>query len=554
VRPPFKAPCEDGSWFRAELDSPAHAGQFNNPTSTKKQKMKTKNMTTLRLRKSMGPECFRGCLLIALAVACFGLSPALQAVTPAPDGGYPGNNTAEGQNALFSLTTGLNNTALGFDALFHNMTGSYNTATGEQTLYQNTTANYNTANGYRALYSNTTGAKNTADGFRALFLNTTGAENTANGFQALYSNTTGFDNTAVGLDALYHNTTGDSNTATGHLALFNNATGTQNTATGFQALGGNTGASFNVANGYQALFHNTVDGNTANGYQALFNNTTGTENTATGDQALFNNTSSQFNVAVGDSALLNFNDTTAGFGGNTALGSIALTAETNGEENVAVGRRALEFLLTGSNNTAVGWRAGDNYTGGESGNICIGSDVAGVTGESNKTRIGNITSTTFTTGGFFLYEVNGAIGIFTSSRKFKDDIKPIDKASETIYSLNPVTFRAKPETDPSRPRGFGLIAEEVEQVNPDLVSHGKNDILGVRYESINAMLLNEFLKEHKKVQGEETAITQLKSTAAKQEATIAKQQKQIEALTMGLQKVSDQLQLSKTAPRTVVNN
>jgi hypothetical protein len=518
------------------------------------KKMKTKNMKTLPMGNSIGrslpPITYHYSLLtvLLLALCCFALSPAPKAfgVSPAPDGGYAGANTAEGTNALFNLSTGIANTAVGSSALLHDTIGSWNVGIGSGTLSSNVAGNFNMAIGTDALRNNTADA-NLAIGFRTLFVNTTGHNLTAVGANALHNNTTASFNTAVGGATLFNNTTGDDNTANGFQALFNNTTGTQNTATGFQALVGNTGASFNVANGYQALFHNTVDGNTANGYQALFNNTTGTENTATGDLALFNNTSASFNVAVGDSALLNFNDTTPNFGGNTALGSIALTAETNGEENVAVGRRALEFLLTGSNNTAVGWRAGDNYTGGESGNICIGSFVTGVTGESNKTRIGNITSTAFTTGGFFLYEVNGAIGIFTSSRKFKDDIKPIDKASETIYSLNPVTFRAKPETDPSRPRGFGLIAEEVEQVNPDLVSHGEKDILTVRYESINAMLLNEFLKEHKKVQ--------------ELEATVAQQHKEMEVLAAQLkeqasqiQKVSAQLELNKPAPRTAVNN
>jgi hypothetical protein len=220
---------------------------------------------------------------------------------------------------------------------------------------------------------------------------------------------------------------------------------------------------------------------------------------------------------------------------------------------VAVGRRALESLVSGSNNTAVGWRAGDNYTGAESGNVSIGWDVTGVAGESNTTRIGNIASTAFTTGGFFLYEVNGAIGVFTSSRKFKDDIKPIDKASETIYSLNPVTFRAKPQSDPSRPRGYGLIAEDVEKVNPDLVSHGERDILTVRYESINAMLLNEFLKEHKKVEEQQASMADLKSTVALQQKEMQVLTAQLKEQAAQIQKVSVQLEASKPAPKVVAN-
>ncbi|MGC1323056.1 MAG: tail fiber domain-containing protein [Candidatus Udaeobacter sp.] len=432
-------------------------------------------MNALRLPKSTGSSAWRrGCVFITIAVASFAFSSTTRAeLNPPPDGGYPNQTTAEGQNALFNLTSGINNTALGFDALWNDTTGGYNTATGEQALYLNVIGNYNTATGYRALYNNTA-SKNTADGFRALYLNTSGQFNTAAGFQALYNNT-------------------------------------------------------------------TADQNTAFGYNALYNNTT-----------------SEFNIAVGDLTLFSFNGTTVLDGANTAVGSIALNALTSGEENVAIGRRALEFSTSGSNNTALGWRAGDNYTGGESGNISIGSDVTGVGGENNKTRIGNITATAFTTGGFFLYEVNGAIGIFTSSRKFKDDIKPIDKASETIYSLNPVTFRAKPEADPSRPRGFGLIAEEVEKVNPDLVSHGEKDIVTVRYESINAMLLNEFLKEHKKVEAQEATIVQLKKDLL---ATAARQQEDLKALTATLKEQAKQIErvkalvpLTKPVPQLAGNN
>jgi septal ring factor EnvC (AmiA/AmiB activator) len=149
------------------------------------------------------------------------------------------------------------------------------------------------------------------------------------------------------------------------------------------------------------------------------------------------------------------------------------------------------------------------------------------------------------------------LGINTSSRRFKRDIKPMDKASEAILALKPVTFRYK--SDPKNTPCFGLIAEDVERVNPELVVRDKEGKpYSVRYDQVNAMLLNEFLKEHRTVQ-------EMKSTLAKQEAsmaqqrrdfevTIAHQQKQIESLTAGLQKVSAQLELSKSAPQTVVNN
>ena len=379
--------------------------------------------------------------------------------------------------------------------------------------------------------------------------------NTAEGINALHDVNTavGLNNTAVGANALSHNTTGSTNVAVGSSALLSNTTGKFNMAIGTEALRDNNG-NFNLAIGFRVGFMNTTGVHlTGIGAAALRNNTTASFNTAIGADALRENTTSELNVAVGDSALSSFNGTTATDGANTALGSIALTALTSGEENVAVGRRGLENLLSGSNNTAVGWRAGDNYTGGESGDISIGSQVTGVAGENNTTRIGNITSTTFTTGGFFLYEVNGAIGVFTSSRKFKDDIKPIDKASETIYSLNPVTFRAKAEADPSRPRGFGLIAEDVEKVNPDLVSHGEKDILTVRYESINAMLLNEFLKEHKKVEEQQASIADLKSTVALQQKEMQVFTAQLKEQAAQIQKVSVQLEASKPAPKVVAN-
>ncbi len=380
------------------------------------------------------------------------------------------------------------------------------------------------------------GINNTAVGLNALTADTTGQYNVAVGSGALQNNTTGNFNMAIGTEALQQNNA-NFNLAIGFRVLFMNTTGNHLTGIGAAALRNNTTAGFNTAVGADALRETTI----------------GEDNTAIGAEALSGNTSSEFNVAVGDSALTAFNGTTAADGANTALGSIALVAETSGEENVAVGRRALESLVSGSNNTAVGWRAGDNYIGAESGNISIGSDVTGVAGENNTTRIGNITSTTFTTGGFFLYEVNGAIGVFTSSRKFKDDIKPIDKASETIYSLNPVTFRAKPQSDPSRPRGYGLIAEDVEKVNPDLVSHGEKDILTVRYESINAMLLNEFLKEHKKVEEQQTGMADLKSTVALQQKEMQVLTAQLKEQAAQIQKVSAQLEASKPAPKVVAN-
>ena len=372
--------------------------------------------------------------LIAFMLSCFGLSAKILAVVPAPDGGYPGNNTAEGTNALFSLTSGIDNTAVGFEALF-----------------RNTTADFNTAEGFGALFNNTSGTQNTATGVNALISNTTGFQNAATGVQALFSNTTGFHNTAAG-------------------------------------------------------------------FQALLSNTTGNHDTADGDNALVHNTTGIFNTAIG--------------------------------------AHALDQNITGSSNVALGFQAGFNITG--SGNVCVGENIVGVAGESNVTRIRNVGSTAQSNGVFVTVGAGGKLGFQVSSRRYKDDIKPMAGASEALFALKPVSFRYKQEIDPARSPDFGLIAEDVVTVNPDLVARDEEgNIVTVRYQAVNAMLLNEFLKEHKKVEEQQASIAELKSTVAQQkndfQAKVAHQQEQIEALTAGLQKVSAQLEVSKTAPR-VVNN
>jgi trimeric autotransporter adhesin len=385
--------------------------------------------------------------LIAFMLSCFGLSPKILAVVPAPDGGYPGNNTAEGTNAVFSLTSGIDNTALGFEALFRNTTG-----------------NFNTAEGFGALFNNTSGTQNTATGVNALISNTTGSFNTANGVNTLFRNTTGFENAATGVQALFSNTTG---------------------------------------------FHNT-----AAGFQALLSNTTGNHNTADGDNALVHDT----------------------------IGSL----------NTAIGAHALDQNTTGSSNVALGFQAGFNITG--NGNVCVGENIVGVAGESNVTRIGNISSTAQANGVFVTVGAGGKLGFQVSSRRYKDDIKPMDRASEALFALKPVSFRYKQEIDPARSPDFGLIAEDVATVNPDLVARDEEGkIVTVRYQAVNAMLLNEFLKEHKKVEGQQATITELESKVAKQELAATQQQKQIEALSATVQKVSEKLELTKPAPQLVTN-
>ncbi len=376
-------------------------------------------------------------------------------------------------------------------------------------------------------------------------------------------------NTAEGQNALLNLTTGTANTAVGFLSLSALKKANFNTALGAGTLLVN-GADENTATGAGALLSNTVGNlNTANGAFALFLNTDGAFNTATGDRALFSNTDGSNNTANGATALSN---NTVGTD-NTADGVSALANNVTGNLNTAIGVNALFNNTTGSNNIALGFLAGDNVTGEN--NIDIGAE--GVADESNTIRIGTNQRGTFIAGirGAttansnaipVLIDSAGQLGTLSSSRRFKKDIKPMDKSSEAILALKPVTFHYK--NDKTGTPQFGLIAEEAAEVNPDLVvrdDHG--EIYTVRYEAVNAMLLNEFLKEHKafleeqrKVQKQEATIGQLKSTVAEQNATIAQQQKGMEAVTARLneqaaqiQKVSAQVEASKPAPQ-VVNN
>jgi hypothetical protein len=380
-------------------------------------------------------------ILFGIALLCAAPAPKAFGVVPPPDGGYPNFTTAEGQKALFSLTTGAANTAVGWFSLFSNAEGSFNTATGAGTLLFNTADN------------------NTSFGAAALLFNTTGSGNTATGAGALLNNTEGFINTANGAFALSSNTTGGFNTATGQAALFSNTTGSDNTAMGNQALGDN------------------IDGN---------------DNTAVGLSALVNNTS-------------------------------------------------------GSNNVALGRNAGIQQTTG-SDNIYIGFNIGGVAGESNACYIKSIFGQTAAGGSAVFIDANHKLGTLTSSKRFKENIKAMDQASEALFALKPVTFRYKKEVDSAGVSQFGLVAEDVEKVNPDLVVRDKDGrAYSVRYDQVNAMLLNEFLREHRKVLA-------LEASLAKQQRNFEQQQKQIESLSAGLQKVSAQLEMSRPAPEVVANH
>jgi len=459
-------------------------------------------------------------------------------------------NTAVGDSALFNNTTGADNTATGYQALFSNTTiggnsGSFNTATGVQALFKNTIGSQNTATGRFALFSNTTGGENTANGVWALQNNTDGVDNTATGFQALMSNTS-VDNTANGAAALQSNTIGSDNTAVGSQALLSNTEGSGNTATGVSALFANDKGNFNTATGDEALNANTtgVD-NTAVGAGALFVNN-GDANTAIGFQALLNLHAANKNTAIGFSALAN-NDTGAF---NTAIGANALDSHTMGNSNIALGYNAGSSVGTGSNNIDIG----NDGAFPDSATIRIGGGqtatfIAGISGVNEG---GTISAVYINTG--------GQLGTQPppSSRRFKKEIMPMDQSSEAILALKPVTFHYRSDTK-GTPQ-FGLIAEEVAEINPDLVVHDENgEIYTVRYDAVNAMLLNEFLKEHRrveeqgcKIKQQEATMAQLRSTVAKQDATIARQQQGMEAVTARLneqaaqiQKVSAQIEANK---------
>jgi hypothetical protein len=426
----------------------------------------------------------------------------VQAVGPDTDGAIPGANNGEGIGVLVSRITGIWNTGTGFEALNHLTIGNQNTATGLRALNSDTNGGFNTATGVLSLFSNTSGFFNSATGAYSLANNTIANFNTANGYAALYRNTEGEQNTATGFAALYRNSAGNNNTATG----------------------------------YEALFSTTIgEGNTATGVNTLHNNTAGFQNTANGAFALFNNTGVN----------------------NTAIGVGALNSNTTGSNNIALGVGAGINLTIGSSNIDIG----NNAVAGESGTIRVGQG-----GIQTRAFIAAIRGVT--TGNADAINVvidsNGQLGTLSSSRRFKKEIKAMEQASEAILSLKPVTFHYKSDTKDT-PQ-FGLIAEEVAEVNPDLVVRDENgEIYTVRYDAVNAMLLNEFLKEHRKVEKQDSEIheqgaiiAQLKSSMALQQkdfqAIAAHQQHQIEALTAGLQRVSAQVEMNRPAPQMAGNN
>jgi hypothetical protein len=553
-------------------------------------------------------------IIITFALLFIAFLPKVRALNPPPDGGYPGGNTAEGQDALFSLTSGTYNTAVGFFSLRTNIEGKFNTTVGAGALLANS-SNENTASGAGALLSNVTGSANTANGTFALFNNTTGSGNIALGAGAGISLTTGDNNIDIGSGgvAVESNTIRIGDTGVHHAiflagisgmtpsspieaVLVDPATGQLGSADigsfppgpqgpagpqgpqgpagpqgsqGPQGLQGPAGAQGpqgpagpvgvqgpqgpqgppgfgvvitdpeNTAVGDQALFSNFGDGNTATGFHALFSNTKGAANVANGDQALAANNTGTSNTAVGVAAL----STNADGGGNTAIGFNALFANVGGD-NSALGIVALRNNTTGSNNTAVGNFAlfgnttGDSNVGigRDAGNhvitanhvIAIGADVPG-DDVSHSCFIGQIFGATSSGGTAVFVNSDGKLGTTTSSRRFKEEIRPMDKVSEALFALKPVAFRYKKEVDPAGTSQFGLVAEDVENVSPALVVRDKDGKpYSVRYDQVSVMLLNEFLKEHGKVQKLEAMLGALNERLKDQEARIEKMNAELE--------------------------
>jgi len=390
-------------------------------STREKEKKQVKTIT-----KSVYP------VFAAFVLACFCPFAHGAGLNPPPDGGYPGGNTAEGQNALFNLTAGTYNTAVGLFSLGAVTTGNFNTGVGAGALFL-TTGDQNTATGAGALLNNNVGSFNTANGAFALVNQTTGGSNTAIGAGAL-GTTTGGSNTAVGVNALFHNNLGNNNTAVGASALANNTTGN----------------------------------------------------------------------------------------GNIALGPYAGTAVTNANNVIAIG--------TDGANVSNSCYIGSIYSNVQP---IVGTDPDSVTITSaGRLGRGNV-----------------------SSRRYKHDIKPMEKASEALYALKPVSFRYHKEYDASQTIAFGLIAEEVAEVYPDLVGRNpKGQPESVRYEQINAMLLNEFLKEHRRGEEQDCKIQEQQMTIVELRSEIRNLAAMVNEQASELRKMSAQLQISNPAVQAIAKN
>jgi hypothetical protein len=297
------------------------------------------------------------------------------------------------------------------------------------------------------------------------FNDNTAGGNPNNLFNGTFS---GVGNTAFGADVLVNLTTGSQNTATGASALNSNTTGFNNTATGRGALQENTTGPNNTAIGFSALLSNTTGhSNTASGINALFNNTTGIDNTATGGGSLVGNSTGSKNTAIGVAAL----------------------NQSTGNKNIGIGFQAGLALTTGNNNIYIG----NQGASVESQTIRIGTAQAQtfIAGIGNAT-VGNAATVIIDT-------TTGQLGIPLSSARYKQNIVPMGSRSEKVLDLRPVTFAYK--DDAKAVTHYGLIAEEVATVYPDLVTRtASGEVQTVKYQELISMLLNELQRQRHEFQ------------------------------------------------------
>lgn len=447
------------------------------------------------------------------------------------------------------------NTFFGFRAGWFNTlivanTGKRNTAFGYDALYSNKIGNNNTANGYLALQSNLV-SNNTAVGSSALLANKYWEQNVAVGAEALYfqigigTSVWPSDNVAVGYQALMSN----------QPTLSSN--GIHNTAIGSQTLAANLTGHENTAIGYKALYSNTASYNTATGASALESNTTGNNNTANGYWALRLNKEGYSNTAVGATSLTNNYGSSSGLGSqNTAVGFAALGSNTTGANNTALGVGALSIVVSGIENIAIGVASGPigGTAASISGTISIGT--SGVY-NSNETHIGNIFSTVMGSTACIVYCDNtGLLGVQCSAKRFKKDILDMGSVSSDLFRLRPVTFHYKDEfAHGDSTLQFGLIAEEVEKVNPNLVVYdATGKIYSVKYHMLTPLMLNELQKAHALNDDQSALIKQLQVQLNDMKARNAKLKAEKTVITHSLDLLQSQLQLFSERMETSVSS
>ncbi len=424
------------------------------------------------------------------------------------------SNVFSGYHAGYANTAGYDNTFSGYGAGYSNTMGLYNTFSGSEAGLSNTAGSENTFNGYQAGYQNTTGAQNAFFGTEAGASNTTGSYNNFSGYQAGFSNTLGAYNTFSGYQAGYSNTGGFENTFNGYQAGYQNTTGAQNAFFGREAGGSNTTGSTNVFSGYYAGYSNTTgSANTFSGYYAGFFNAAGSSNTFSGYEAGYSNTTGAYNTFYGYEAG-GFN--TAG-GGNTFIGDYAGFNNTSGSNNVYIAN-------------------GGPSSGTESNTIRIGTQGTGY--HQTAAYIAGIYGSTVDSNGIPVYvDDNGQLGTVVSSRRFKEQIADMGDSTSALMELRPVTFLYKPEyAKGDRTLQYGLIAEEVAQVYPELVAYDNDgQPYTVRYQYLTPMLLNEAQKQYRRAEAQAEVITTQEQKIDSQQRQVAAQQQEIESLKQQLQ-------------------